>query len=63
VFGPVLLESDMHPGPEISFGKPYLLPRGHPIRSQSASREPQTKVYIPTISRYLDANLAQQRWL
>ncbi|KAM6492167.1 hypothetical protein JOM56_011891 [Amanita muscaria] len=61
---------DMHPGPEISENKPSLLttpgvcflPRNH-ICSQSASREPQSKVYIPTISRYLDALLAQSRWL
>ena len=70
VLSPVLLESDMHPGPGISTEKPSLLttpnvcflPRNH-IRSQSASREPQSKVYIPTISRYLDALLAQRRWL
>jgi hypothetical protein len=60
----------MHPGPEISAYKPSLLttpnvhflPHTH-IRSQSASRKPQSKVYIPTISRYLDALLAQHRWL
>jgi hypothetical protein len=73
VFGPVLLESDMHPGPESSTvtDKPSLLttpnvcflPRDHANRSQSASREPQSKVYIPRISRYLDALLAQHRWL
>jgi len=70
VLGPVLLESDMHPGPEISADNPSLLttpnvrflPYTH-ICSQSASREPQSKVYIPTISRYLDALLAQRRWL
>ncbi|KIL54738.1 hypothetical protein M378DRAFT_18600 [Amanita muscaria Koide BX008] len=70
VLGPVLLESDMHPGPEIYASKPSLLttpnvcflPRTH-TRSQSTSREPQSKVYIPTISRYLDALLAQHRWL
>jgi hypothetical protein len=70
VLSPVLLESDMHPGPEISADKPSLLttpnirflPHTH-IRSQSASREPQSKVYILTISRYLDALLAQRRWL
>ena len=67
VFTPVLLESDMHPGPKISASRPYLLttpnvcflPRNH-IRSR---REPQSKVYIPTIARYLDALLAQCRWL
>jgi hypothetical protein len=60
----------MHPGPEISANKPSLLttpnvrfPPYADIRSQSASREPQSKVYIPTISRYLDALLAQRRWL
>ena len=44
--------------------KPYLLttPLTH-VCCQSASREPQTKVYIPGISRYLDALLAQVRWL
>lgn len=70
VLGPVLLESDMHPGPEISANNPSLLttpnvcflPLTH-IRSQSTSREPQSKVYIPIISRYLDALLAQSRWL
>ena len=70
VLGPLLLESDMHPGPEISANNPSLLttpnvcflPLTH-IRSQSTSREPQSKVYIPTISRYLDALLAQSRWL
>ncbi|KIL59918.1 hypothetical protein M378DRAFT_14479 [Amanita muscaria Koide BX008] len=68
VLSPVLLESDMHSGPEISENKPSLLttpdvcflPRNH-ICSQSASREPQSKVYIPTISRYLYALLAQSR--
>jgi len=67
---PVLLESHMHPGPEISANKPSLLttpnvrfPPYADIRSQSTSREPQSKVYIPTISRYLDALLAQLRWL
>ncbi|KAF8800289.1 hypothetical protein BYT27DRAFT_7236138 [Phlegmacium glaucopus] len=70
VLSPVLLESDMHPGPKISAYKPSLLtmpnvrflPHTH-IHSQSASREPQSKVYIPTISRYLDALLAQHQWL
>jgi len=60
----------MHPGPGISAEKPSLLttpnvrflPHTH-IRSQSASREPQSKVHIPTISRYLNALLAQRRWL
>jgi hypothetical protein len=42
----------------------FFLPRTH-IHSQSASREPQfeSKLYIPTISKYLDALLAQRRWL
>jgi hypothetical protein len=64
VLNPVLLESDMHPGPEISAYKPSLLTtpniRFLPyIRCQSASRQPQSKVYIPTISWYLDALIAQ----
>jgi hypothetical protein len=71
VWSPVLLESDMHPGPEISAHKPPLLttpnvcflPNSTYIRSQSAGRGSQSKVYIPTISRYLDALLAQSRWL
>ena len=65
---PVLLESDMHPGPEISPHKPSLLTtlniRFLPhISCQSASRQPQSKVYIPTISRYLEALIAQYQWL
>lgn len=68
VLTPVLLESDLHPGPEISPHKPPLLtkPNGRFLpntHSQSASRGSQSKVYIPTISRYLDALLAQSRWL
>ncbi|KAF8337704.1 hypothetical protein F5887DRAFT_1285016 [Amanita rubescens] len=68
VLTPVLLESDLHPGPEISAHKPPLLtiPNGRFLpntHSQSASRGSQSKVYIPTISRYLDALLAQSRWL
>ena len=65
---PVLLESDMHPGPKISPYKPNLLTTPNirflsHIRCQSASRQPQSKVYIPTISRYLDALVAQCEWL
>ena len=68
VLNSVLLESDMHPSPDIVTRKPRLLTtpdtRFHPhVRCQSTSRQPQTKVYIPTISRYLDALLAQTRWL
>jgi hypothetical protein len=68
VLNSVLLESDMHPSPEIVTRKPRLLAtpdiRFHPhVRCQSTSRQPQTKVYIPTISRYLAALLAQTRWL
>jgi len=63
----VLLESDMHPYPE-SCHNPRLLttpnvrflPR---ILCQSTTRQQQKKVYIPTIARYLDALLAQIRWL
>jgi len=65
---PVLLESDMHPRPEFATRKPRLLTdpdtRFLPhVRCQSASRLPPTKVYIPTISRYLDSLLAQIQWL
>jgi hypothetical protein len=65
---PVLLESDMHPYLENASRKPNLLTtpdtRFLPhVRCQSANRQPQTKVYIPSISRYLDALLAQVRWL
>ncbi|KAF8814814.1 hypothetical protein BYT27DRAFT_7238728 [Phlegmacium glaucopus] len=68
VLNPVLLESDMHPSPEIVTRKPRLLTtpdtRFLPhVRCQSTARQPQTKVYIPTIPRYLDALLAQIRWL
>lgn len=64
----VLLESDFKPSPEFATRIPRLLT--YPdiiflphIRCQSASRDPQTKVYIPTIPRYMDALLAQIRWL
>lgn len=65
---PVLLESDMHPGPENASRKPNLLTtpgiRFLPhVPCQSASRQPQTKVYVPSIARYLDALLGQLRWL
>jgi hypothetical protein len=65
---PVLLESDMHPGPDISAHRPRLLTTPNirflpHILCQSASRQPQSKVYIPTISRYLDALIAQHQWL
>jgi len=65
---PVLLESDMHPGPEISPYKPNLLttpniPFLPLIRCQTASRQPKSKVHIPTISRYLGALIAQRQWL
>lgn len=65
---PVLLESDMHPSPEFATLKPRLLTdlKTHflpHVRCQSTSRRPQTKVYIPSIPRYLDALLAQIRWL
>lgn len=65
---PVLLESDMHPGPEISPFKPNLLTTPNVrflphIHCQSASRQPKSKAYIPTISRYLDALVAQRQWL
>jgi hypothetical protein len=67
---PVLLESDMLPGSDISANKPSLLttpnlrfPPYADIRSQTASREPQSKMCIPTISRYVDALLAQSQWL
>jgi len=64
----VLLESVMHPNPETGVHNPRLLTSPN-IRflphtlCQSTTRQPQTKVYIPTISRYLDALLAQIRWL
>jgi len=62
----VLLESDMHPNPETD--NPSLLTTPNirflpHILYQSTTRQPQTKVYIPTIARYLDALLAQIRWL
>ena len=65
---PVLLETDMHPGPEISPYKPNLLttpniPFLPHIRCQTVSRQPKSKVYIPTILRYLDALVAQRQWL
>jgi len=65
---PVLLESDMHPGPEISPYKPNLLttpniPFLPHIHCQTASRQPKFKVHIPTISRYLGALVAQRQWL
>jgi len=65
---PVLLESDMHPGLKISAHRPSLLTtlniRFLPhITCQSASRQPQSRVYIPTISRYLEALIAQHQWL
>lgn len=65
---PVLLELCMHPGPEISPYKPHLLTtpdiRFLPhIRCQTESRQPKSKVYIPTISRYMDALVAQRQWL
>jgi len=65
---PVLLESDMHPGPEISPHRPYLLTTPNTrflphIRCQSESRQQQSKVYIPTISRFLDALISQHQWL
>ena len=67
-FNAVLLESDMHPSPEFVTRLPRLLTTSDTrflphVRCQSTSRQPQTKVYIPTISRYLDALLAQIRWL
>ena len=64
----VLLESDMHPNPEIGMHNPRLLKipntrfLPHTL-CQSTTREPQTKVYIPAVSRYLDALLAQVRSL
>jgi len=65
---PVLLETDMHPGPEISPYKPNLLTTPNirflpNIRCQSASRQPHSEVYIPTILRYLDALVSQHQWL
>jgi hypothetical protein len=64
----VLLESDMHPNPETRSHYPRLLTTPNirflpHILCQSTTRQPQTKVYIPTIARYLDALLAQIRWL
>lgn len=65
---PVPLESDQLPAPEIDTYNPrsltYTRHRFLPhIRCQSESRQPQTKIYILSIPRYMDALLAQSRWL
>lgn len=60
---PVLLESHL-PGPKISAHKP--LPRTFASWlsiSELSALQPQPKVYIPPISRYLDARIAQHQWL
>ena len=58
----------MHPNPETGIHNPRLLKTPNTrflphTLCQSTTCQPQTKLYIPTISRYLDALLAQVRSL
>ena len=65
----VLVEEDMHPDPDTgNFRRPFLLTKPdtrflphHPC--QSPTRCPHTKIYIPTISHYITALVAQIQWL
>ena len=65
----VLVEENMHPDRDTgNFRRPFLLTKPdtrflphHPC--QSPARCPRTKIYIPTIARYITALVAQIRWL
>lgn len=63
----VLVEEDMHPDPETGIHRPDLLTtqnkRFLPHIPCQSSTHPPTKIYIPTVARYLAALLAQIQWL
>jgi hypothetical protein len=70
IWNPILVEEEMRPSANqtlfpvlseaLATGKPYV--HSH-FRCQSPSRNPQTKIYIPSIARYIGALVSQIKWL
>ena len=63
----VLVEQNMHPDPDTGIFRPFLLTKPDtrflPHYPCQSPMRPPTKIYIPTVARYIAALVAQIQWL